>query len=168
MPNNGLQLLRAKKEDIPEIARLAHIVWHQHYPSIISVDQISYMLEMMYSDKSLNEQMIIKGHVFYFIRQNNTNIGFISVSKIENVNNGYFIQKFYLDQTLAGKGSGTEAHHELVKLLQPSLMRLTVNRQNYKSVNFYFKNGFTIESVADFDIGNGYVMNDFVMVYKKS
>ena len=41
--------------------------------------------------------------------------------------------------------------------------KLTVNRQNFKSINFYFKNGFTIESVADFDIGNGYVMNDFIM-----
>ena len=79
----------------------------------------------------------------------------------------FFIQKFYLDQTLAGKGSGTEAHNELVKLLQPSLMRLTVNRQNFKSINFYFKNGFKIESVADFDIGNGYVMDDFVMVWLK-
>jgi RimJ/RimL family protein N-acetyltransferase len=167
MPNNGLQLLRAKKEDIPEISRLADIVWYQHYPGIISMEQIRYMLDIMYSDKSLDEQMTIKGHDFYFIRQNNINIGFIAVSKIENITGGYFIQKFYLDQTLAGKGSGTEAHNELVKLLQPSLMRLTVNRQNYKSINFYFKNGFKIESVADFDIGNGYVMNDFVMVWPR-
>lgn len=167
MPNNGLQLLKARSEDIPEIARLAHIVWHQHYPDIISMDQIAYMLDMMYSDKSLNEQMNIKGHVFYLIRQNNTNIGFIAVSKIGEITGGYFIQKFYLDQTLAGKGSGTEAHNELIKILNPSLMRLTVNRQNYKSINFYFKNGFKIESVADFDIGNGYVMNDFVMVWNR-
>ena len=52
-------------------------------------------------------------------------------------------------------------------MLDPLTVRLTVNRQNFKSVNFYFKNGFTIERVADFDIGNGYVMNDFVMMWKK-
>ncbi len=161
-----VQLIKAKTEDIPEIARLAHIVWYQHYPSIISIEQINYMLDLMYSYKSLNEQMTIKGHIFYFIKQSNINIGFIGVSKIENSNDGYFIQKFYLDQTLSGKGSGTEAHNELIKLLNPSQMKLTVNRQNYKSINFYFKNGFKIDSVADFDIGNGYVMNDFVMVYK--
>ena len=43
-------------------------------------------------------------------------------------------------------------------------IRLTVNRQNFKAINFYFKNGFTIESVEDFDIGESYLMNDFVMV----
>jgi hypothetical protein len=41
-----------------------------------------------------------------------------------------------------------------------------VNRQNYKAINFYFKLGFKIQTVADFDIGNGYVMNDFVMVFE--
>jgi hypothetical protein len=43
-------------------------------------------------------------------------------------------------------------------------MRLQVNRKNYKSINFYFKMGFVIEEVADFDIGDGYLMEDFVMV----
>jgi ribosomal protein S18 acetylase RimI-like enzyme len=43
-------------------------------------------------------------------------------------------------------------------------IKLTVNRQNFKAINFYFKNGFTIESVEDFDIGESYLMNDFVMV----
>ena len=115
MPTS-VQLIKAKTEDIPEIARLANIVWHQHYPSIISKDQIEYMLNMMYSDKSLNEQINIKGHKFYFIEQNNINIGFIGISKIENTDQGYFIQKFYLDQTLSGTGSGTAAHKELEKL----------------------------------------------------
>ena len=163
MPNNTVQLIKAKTEDIPHISKLANTIWHQHYPSIISMEQINYMLNLMYSDKSLNEQMTVKRHDFYFIQQNNINFGFISVNKIEGSTDDYFIQKFYLDQTLAGKGSGTHAHNALIKILNPSQMKLTVNRQNYKSINFYFKNGFKIESVADFDIGNGYVMNDFVM-----
>ena len=46
-------------------------------------------------------------------------------------------------------------------------MRLTVNRSNFKSINFYFKLGFIIEEVKDFDIGNNYFMNDFIMIYKR-
>jgi ribosomal protein S18 acetylase RimI-like enzyme len=49
-------------------------------------------------------------------------------------------------------------------ILQPKSITLSVNRQNFKSINFYFKNGFKIKSVEDFDIGNDYEMNDFVMV----
>jgi ribosomal protein S18 acetylase RimI-like enzyme len=47
-------------------------------------------------------------------------------------------------------------------------MRLQVNRQNYTAINFYFKLGFTIERVADFDIGHGFFMNDFVMLKQLS
>jgi hypothetical protein len=43
-------------------------------------------------------------------------------------------------------------------------LKLTVNRKNFKAINFYFKNGYIIESVEDFDIGESYLMNDFVMV----
>lgn len=43
-------------------------------------------------------------------------------------------------------------------------MKLTVNRRNIKAINFYFSRGFRIDHAADFDIGSGYFMNDFVMV----
>ena len=167
MPNNTVQLIKAKTEDIPIISKLANTIWHQHYPAIISMEQINYMLNLMYSDESLKEQMTKKQHDFHLIQADGKNIGFISVSKIEEVAQGYFLHKFYLDQTLAGKGTGTLAHNDLIKLLKPSQISLTVNRQNYKSINFYFKNGFKIESVADFDIGNGFVMNDFVMLWRR-
>ncbi len=167
MGNHRVQLSVAGTEDIPAIAKLAEIIWHQHYTSIIGTDQINYMLDMMYSYPSLTEQMTQKGHVFYLIHEDESVIGFIAVSKMENAKHSYFIHKYYLLQELAGKGTGTAAFIELLKLLKPEELRLTVNRQNYKSINFYFKNGFKIEQVADFDIGNGYVMNDFVMVWRR-
>lgn len=167
MSNNRVELRKAKTEDIPAIAKLAETIWHQHYTSIIGTDQINYMLGMMYSYESLTEQMTLKGHVFYLIYENGRCIGFISTSKMENATHSYFIHKYYLLQELAGKGTGTAAFIELLKELKPEELRLTVNRQNFKSINFYFKNGFKIEQVADFDIGNGYVMNDFVMVWRR-
>ena len=48
----------------------------------------------------------------------------------------------------------------------PQEIRLQVNRQNFKAINFYFKAGFKIEKVADFDIGDGYFMNDFIMIWE--
>ena len=50
--------------------------------------------------------------------------------------------------------------------LQIKTIRLTVNRKNHIAINYYFKNGFMIEEVKDFDIGDGYEMNDFVMLKK--
>jgi hypothetical protein len=39
---------------------------------------------------------------------------------------------------------------------------------NYKAINFYFKNGFVIESLLDLNIGEGFQMNDFVMTLQIS
>ncbi len=167
MQITAVELIKAGTKDIKTISELADIIWHQHYSSIISIKQITYMLDMMYNEEALQKQMGEKAHTFYLIRKGDANIGFISVSEVENMRNSYFIHKFYILQDIASKGIGTIAFNELLDLLKPEELRLTVNRQNFKSINFYFKNGFKIESVADFDIGNGYVMNDFVMVWKK-
>jgi ribosomal protein S18 acetylase RimI-like enzyme len=67
---------------------------------------------------------------------------------------------------LHGKGYGAKVMGEIKEKFKGSRLSLTVNRQNYKAINFYFKEGFRIKEVADFNIGNGYVMNDFVMVFE--
>jgi RimJ/RimL family protein N-acetyltransferase len=71
-------------------------------------------------------------------------------------------------QTKQRKGSGTQAFHLILNQF-PELteIRLQVNRQNYQAINFYFKIGFVIDKVADFDIGDGYFMNDFIMKWEK-
>lgn len=160
-----VKLIPAEQKDINQIAGLAKLTWNQHYPSIISQQQIDYMLHKMYSFESLAEQMTQKGHSFFLIEIKETTSGFISVNKENEMD--WFLNKFYIDQDKAAKGSGAKAFDELKKIIQPSKITLTVNRQNFKSINFYFKMGFKIESVADFDIGNGYVMNDFVLQWKK-
>jgi diamine N-acetyltransferase len=158
-----LKLIPAGDKDPAVISALAKTVWNQHYRTIITQEQIDYMLHKMYSTESLLEQMQVKNHLFFLVQVNETVAGFISVHREQE--NDWFLNKFYIDQTLAAKGIGGKAFEELKKIIQPSKITLTVNRQNFKSINFYFKNGFKIEQVADFDIGNGYVMNDFVMTW---
>jgi predicted acetyltransferase len=119
----------------------------------------------MYSKESLTEQLNDKKDIYYLIMVNNKPNGFISISN--KGDNKFFLNKFYILQDVAAKGKGTRAFKQLLSIIQPEEIKLTVNRQNFKSINFYFKNGFIIDSVADFDIGNGYFMNDFVMIWKK-
>lgn len=161
----AIHLLEAQAADMPAVAALARRIWNQHYVSIIGQAQVDYMLGLFYSPAALAEQVYQKHHRFFMIRRGDENLGFVSVHCEQGKD--FFINKFYIDQELAGKGIGSEVFARLLGLLDPASIRLTVNRQNYKSINFYFKNGFIIERVADFDIGEGYVMNDFVMLWKK-
>lgn len=155
-----IHLILAKESDLGAIAAMAREIWNIHYVPMVEQEQVDYMLEKFYSHRGLTEQQG-KGHRFYLIDQDDATVGFLSVS--ESGDRDYFLHKLYIYNQKANAGAGTEVLHELIRMTNPKSLTLTVNRQNYKSINFYFKNGFKIKSVEDFDIGNGYQMNDFVM-----
>lgn len=157
-----IQITIAHEKDLVTIAQLAKVIWNDHYVSIIGQVQVDYMLAKIYNHQSLMEQLNQKHHVFYLIKNDEKVIGFLSVSS-EN-NQDYFLHKFYIDQQISNSGIGTKVLQLLIETINPKSLTLTVNRQNFKSINFYFKNGFKIDRVEDFDIGDGYQMNDFVMV----
>ena len=159
-----VKLKEADITDIDRITELAKLVWNQHYPAIIGQDQVDYMLAMMYSKTSLEEQMKGKGHRFFFVLMDGKEVGFISMNRVSG--DDWFLNKFYIDQNVGAKGIGTMAFGSITEILHPTKITLTVNRGNFKTINFYFKLGFTIDHCAQFDIGKGYVMDDFVMVWK--
>lgn len=159
----NLKLLKANPEHISTIYILAEKIWMHHYVPIIGREQVDYMLGKMYSAPSLMEQMIEKNQPFYLVLENEKPIGFISISGVDEV----FIHKFYIDQDEQNRGIGVEVFDQ-IKRINPQVKSyiLTVNRKNFKAINFYFKLGFKIDHCDDFDIGNGYWMNDFIMKWK--
>lgn len=159
-----IHLTIAQEKDLATIAHLAKIIWNDHYVPFIGQQQVDYMLNKIYNHASLVEQLTQKKHVFYLIKKEEESIGFLSISSENQAD--YFLHKFYINQKQSNSGIGTQVLHSLIEAVQSKSLTLTVNRQNYKSINFYFKNGFKIDHVEDFDIGDGYQMNDFVMLRK--
>jgi ribosomal protein S18 acetylase RimI-like enzyme len=161
-----MYLLPASVFDVNEIHQLAYKIWTVHYPPIIGNEQVEYMLKRMYAKETLHHQ-ISEGKQIYFLLQNEkTTIGFLS---IEVNNTEAFINKFYILNNQQRNGLGKQAFDELINYFEEvKTIRLQVNRQNFKAINFYFKLGFVIEKVADFEIGAGYQMNDFIMIWKRN
>lgn len=160
-----IKLINADKQDIPTIYSLALKIWNHHYVPIVGQEQVDYMLGNIYSTEGLTEQMTVKHHQFYLLVLDERPVGFLSVSGEENM----FIHKFYIDQDLQGRGYGAEVFNKLCSLYSSvQSFTLTVNRSNYKSINFYFKLGFKIDHIDDFDIGQGYFMNDFIMKWERA
>jgi GNAT superfamily N-acetyltransferase len=157
-----LTFQKATEADIPLIGRLADTIWRQHYPSIISIAQIDYMLGKMYSPASIAEQMKAKQH-YTLIYANGIAVGYYSVS--ERTPRCYYLHKFYVDTQKHRQGIGAAAfEHMLTNDCKGyEEIRLQVNRRNVKAINFYFKQGFVIDFAEDFDFGSGYTMDDFVM-----
>ncbi len=157
---NKITYKKAENSDCRLIYDLALEIWNTHYVPIIGQQQVDYMLLTLYSENSLLKQME-EGQEFTLIFSDGVAIGYFSLSRKGNVS---FLHKFYIDSRQQSKGLGTEVMKEIIsKSIGAFSIELTVNRKNFKTINFYFKNGFHIKSVEDFDIGEGYFMNDFVM-----
>ena len=152
--------------DIQLIRELTFRIWPETYASILSQEQIDFMLEIMYSEKSLTKQMKEEGCYFIIVYDNKEPVGFASFS--ETAPQKWKLHKIYILTNQQRKGTGRFVIdyilHEIKKQGAESL-QLQVNRYN-KAKDFYEKLGFRIIETADFDIGNGFFMNDFVMEKK--
>ena len=150
----------AAENDISLIAQLADKIWREHYPAMITVKQIDYMLRTRYSAPVIEAKMQ-RGEQFYLAYLDNEAVGYASIELKESY---YYLHKFYLDVSKHRRGVGKEFFAYLLMQMEASKpIKLQVNRQNVKAINFYFKMGFTIEYAADFNIGENYFMQDFVM-----
>ena len=163
---NEITIRNATINDIELIRELTFKVWPQTYSSIISKEQIDYMLEMMYSNKSLALQMA-DGSQFIIVQDTKRPVGFASYKPVAI--NIYKLDKIYILQTQQGKGIGKFVIDYILQQIKDrgaESLQLQVNRNNINAKSFYEKIGFSIIQEADFEIGNGYFMNDFIMEKK--
>lgn len=162
MNTSVLSIIPAVITDTPFIRHIAVHTWPSAYGNIISKEQIDYMLDMMYSDTALTEQME-KGHQFYLAIYNNQPIGFASVS-LEGTE-GCKLNKLYVLPTVQKTGAGKALLEEVItytRSKQQSRLFLQVNKEN-KAKDFYTKMGFVIEREYKLDIGGGFFMDDYIM-----
>ncbi len=159
------QILPATATDLPEIARLAGVIWRGHYPGIISMAQIDYMLAKMYALETMKEEIQRRGIRYERLLVDGELAGFASFGPTERA--GVFkLHKLYLDPARHGRGLGSLLlqHCECeVRKLSANRMMLTVNKQNAKAIAAYQRNGFAIVDSVVADIGGGFVMDDYVM-----
>jgi ribosomal protein S18 acetylase RimI-like enzyme len=160
-------ILKANADAIPTIKKLAHLTWQVTYKEILSAKQMNYMLHLFYDEDALQKQMV-QGHQFILAVENNEAVGFASYSPKENNTAIYKLHKIYVDPNQQGKNIGKLLLNYIIddiKTKNADKLELNVNRHN-KALHFYQKNGFEIVKEEDINIGNGYFMNDYVMLKK--
>jgi diamine N-acetyltransferase len=154
----------ASFDEIETIRQLADKIWHEAYAEILSPEQISYMLNWMYSSETIRNE-ILEGTCWEAISEGNIPIGFISTT-VEG--SSLKLSKLYINPEYHSKGYGQESlNHtkEMARGKGPKSVYLTVNKGNLKAMKAYEKAGFTRTGSKVFDIGSGYVMDDFIYTY---
>ncbi|OWR27691.1 GNAT family N-acetyltransferase [Saccharibacillus sp. O23] len=150
-------------EDIAEVAMLAAAIWGEYYVALIGRDQVDYMVEKYQSLPAITAQIGHQGYEYYLLRRGSETVGYMGIKQEDG---RLFLSKLYIDKRHRGKGYASHANAFLERLCADrglDRIWLTVNRDNASSIAVYEKKGFrkVREQVAD--IGNGYVMDDFVM-----
>jgi len=154
--------------DIKQIQNIVHITWPITYGEILSKEQLDYMLDLFYSDKALIDQYNKKEQLFYMIYEDEANLGFIGIEHNYSGKTATKIHKIYLLPETQGKGIGKKVIDEIGKLAldnNSTALILNVNRFN-SALGFYKKIGFEVVEEVDIEIGNGYLMEDYMMEKK--
>lgn len=159
-----MSIVAASKQDIATIRKLAQQFWPVAFTSILSTIQIEYMMEMMYSEQAVEQQMN-EGHQYAIAYQNSEQVGYVSYETDHDVTKKTKVHKLYVSPNHQREGLGKAMLEYVVDRAIESknnAVFLNVNKYNTQAINFYKKSGFFLSKAETIDIGEGFVMDDFV------
>lgn len=156
-----IKIRLANLTEVPIIHQLAYEIWPATYSTVLSQDQINFMLEKNYSESILLQAIQSKEQQFFILYDHGIGVGFMALAFNSEV---LRIDKLYLKSTNQGKGLGGKMIDFAATVAiknRLNILELNVNRGN-KAYNFYLKQGFKVVKSTDIPYYQ-FVLNDFVM-----
>ena len=151
--------------DIEPLTTLAHEIWHQHYPGIITVKQIEYMLEQRYSPDTIRTE-IESGAARWVKLLVNGELGGFASYEADGARRAVKLDKLYVHRQFRGRGCGAALVRHVEQAADAQgcdKVYLQVNRNNFDSIAAYRRLGFEVMDRVKTDIGGGFHMDDYVM-----
>lgn len=145
---------------VAETAAIAAAIWREHYPSLIGVDQIDYMLAKFQTPEAINRQLE-EGFHYRLLRRGGKALGYVAW-RVDDAD--IFISKIYLLRELRGSGLAWACFEWLCAVGRRDRCRriwLTVNRNNRIAIKAYRRWGMREAGTVVADIGGGFVMDDY-------
>jgi ribosomal protein S18 acetylase RimI-like enzyme len=153
-------------EDTGRLYALAREIWYAHYPAIISVAQIEYMLEERYNAGVVLAELRRDGLWWDKLLVAGEMAGFASYFLAAGAGE-MKLDKLYVHPRLHRRGYGgmmIDRACEVARSRGCSRLVLAVNKNNRSAIAAYLKHGFHIGESVVKDIGGGFVMDDYIMV----
>lgn len=160
-----MRIFKASTSDIPLIQSIAQKTWPETFKDILSAEQIVYMLEWMYSTDALSKSINDPSQSFWLLEDEGNYLGFAGIEHRYKGKNTTKLHKIYVLPEAQGKHIGKQLMEQVFNEARnagSAELLLNVNRHN-NATEFYKRLGFTIILEENIDIGNGYLMEDYVM-----
>lgn len=158
-----IKMLEVLPEQVDELAALAKPIWTDHFTPIIGAEQTAYMIEKFQSAPAMRAQMKNDGYHYYFFLYDGQKAGYTGIRRDGD---SLFLSKIYVEKSFRRRGIAAHGIAFMAELCKREGLRkiwLTVNKHNDGSVACYRAQGFTVAYPLVTDIGNGFVMDDYVM-----
>ena len=163
-PTASLAIRTASVAEIPTLRALAERIWRRSYATLLPPGQIDYMLDRMYAPETIAREMA-EGVIWEIAWLDDGIVGFHSCTP-EAETGRIKLNKIYLLPEQQGWGFGQrllDRVHALAAQRGAGRVWLQVNKQNARAIRAYERAGYAIERSAVFDIGGGFIMDDFIM-----
>ncbi len=156
----------SNSEQISTVVTLAREIWHEHFPSVITVGQIEYMLGKFLCAPVIQAQ-IQENYEYGLLLDDTGAQGFLAVEP--QADHRLFLSKLYVRKQARGAGLASEGMRYMQDLCRAHDLNsiwLTVNIRNDLAVSVYRRLGFEVVDTQAKAIGQGYVMDDYIMEKK--
>jgi len=163
-PAASLAIRSASEAEIPALRALAERIWRESYAALLTPAQIDYMLRWMYAPEAIAREMG-EGTIWETAWLDGELIGFHSCT-LESQAKRLKLNKLYLLPEQQGLGLGQQLLdrvHSVAAQHGARQVWLQVNKQNARAIRAYERAGYVVERSAVFDIGGGFVMDDFIL-----
>lgn len=160
-----MSIRKATLNDVTRIREIAELTWPNTYSNIISPEQITYMLNWMYSSESITKAIEDPKQDFFVWENNGKVLGFAGIEHHYQEKAITRLHKLYVLPETQGTGAGKqllETVKDEGRKNGSEIVHLNVNKAN-PAVSFYNHCGFMISEEEVLDIGNGFVMDDYIM-----
>jgi diamine N-acetyltransferase len=154
-----------EERDFELLGELARIIWLAHYTTIITKEQIEYMLGGRFAPESLRRYLDEDDRWMDVLTLGAELVGYCSYARTHEPGE-MKLEQLYLLPALHGWGFGKYMldHVERRSLeLGASAVSLQVNKLNDKALTLYRRAGYERREEIVVDIGRGFVMDDYVM-----
>ena len=148
-------------QGIEEMSRLASSIVKEYYDPLIGPEQNDYMIALFQSASSIASQLADGFRYFFVVDGAGRRIGYVAFVPHED---SLYLSKFYLCRDQRGQGHARQMMAFVADAAREAgfgAVTLNVNRRN-ESRFAYEAMGFRIVREEVIDIGQGFVMDDYV------
>jgi ribosomal protein S18 acetylase RimI-like enzyme len=161
----AVEIRLATAADFSTIESIARQTWPVAYGSILSKEQLDYMLDLFYCESALTHDVNQKNHLFYLASYQNQPVAFVGI-QLQYLPYTTKIHKLYIMPEFQGLYIGSQLLDFVSQITLDSggnSLNLNVNRYN-SAMLFYEKYGFSVLKSEDILLDFGYLMEDYVLV----